>query len=165
MLNRAIIMGRLTRDPELRHTPSNTPVVSFTVAVDRGRKTEGQPTADFIDCVAWNRQAEFVQQWFNKGAMIIVSGRIQTRNWEDRNGNKRVSVEIVADEINFGETKRSRDSYQQQNGYQQGGYGAPRNDGYSAPAQSYSAPVPSYDLPSDDSDFSELSDDDGEVPF
>ncbi len=160
MLNKAIIMGRLTRDPELRHTPSNTPVVSFTVAVDRNRKTEGQPTADFIDCVAWNRQAEFVQQWFNKGSMIIVSGRIQTRNWEDRNGNKRVSVEIVADEINFGETKKSRDSYQQQGGYQ-----SSRNEDYGAPAPNYSTPTPSYDLPSDDSDFSELSDDDGEVPF
>lgn len=163
MLNKAIIMGRLTRDPELRHTPNNAPVVSFTVAVDRGRRNGEQSGTDFIDCVAWNRQAEFVQQWFNKGSMIIVIGRIQVRNWEDKNGNKRKTVEVVADEISFGETKKSRESYQQQGGYQ-GGY-QQKNDGYGASAQSYGMPAPSYDLPADDSDFSELSDDDGEVPF
>lgn len=147
MLNKAIIMGRLVRDPELRRTPSNIPVTSITVAVERDRKTDGQPTTDFIDVVVWNKTAEFVSQWFSKGAMIIVTGRIQTRNWEDKNGNKRVSVEIVADVVHFGESKKSRDSYNQN-----------QSSGYNAPA-------PSYDLPTGDSDFSELADDDGEVPF
>lgn len=149
MLNKAIIMGRLTRDPELRHTPSNVPVVSFTVAVERDRKTSGQPTTDFIDCVAWYKTAEFVSQWFNKGSMIVVTGRIQVRNWEDKNGNKRISVEIATDEVHFGESKKSKDNYAQQQ-KQTGDYGMP---------------TPSYDLPSEDSDFSELSDDDGDVPF
>lgn len=151
MLNKAILMGRLTRDPELRYTQSNMPVASFTLAVDRSRKTEGQPSADFIDIVAWNKQAEFVHQWFAKGALAIVVGRIQTRNWEDKNGNKRVSVEVIADEIQFGESKKSREA----NG---AGMPAPRQN--AAPA-----PTPGYDLPSGDSDFSELGDDDGEVPF
>jgi len=147
MLNKAIIMGRLVRDPELRRTASNLGVCSITVAVDRDRKTEGQPTADFIDVVTFGKTAEFVSQWFTKGSMIVVDGRIQSRNWEDKNGNKRVSVEIVADQVHFGESKKSKESY---NTNQTG---------------SYQAAAPNYDLPTGDSDFTELSDDDGEVPF
>ena len=119
MLNKAILMGRLTRDPELRHTQSNMAVASFSLAIDRDRKgPNGERQTDFIDCVAWGRQAEFVSQWFTKGMLAIVVGRIQSRNWEDRNGNKRVSIEINVDEISFGETKKSRE----QNGGFAGGY-------------------------------------------
>lgn len=110
MLNKAILMGRLTRDPELRHTQSDTAVASFSLAIDRDRKgPNGERQTDFIDCVAWGRQAEFVSQWFTKGMMAIVVGRIQSRNWEDKNGNKRVSIEINVDEVSFGETKKSRE--------------------------------------------------------
>ena len=110
MLNKAILMGRLTRDPELRHTQSNMAVASFTLAIDRDRKdANGNRQTDFIDCVAWGRQAEFVKQWFTKGMMAIVVGRVQSRNWEDKNGNKRVSVEVNCDEVSFGETKKARE--------------------------------------------------------
>ena len=109
MLNKAILMGRLTRDPEMRYTQSNTPVTSFTLAIDRDRKgPNGERQTDFIDCVAWGKQAEFVKSWFAKGMMAIVVGRIQSRNWEDRNGNKRTSVEINANEILFGESKKDK---------------------------------------------------------
>lgn len=110
MLNKAILMGRLTRDPELRHTQSDTAVASFSLAIDRDRKgPNGERQTDFIDCVAWGRQAEFVSQWFTKGMLAIVVGRVQSRNWEDKNGNKRVSIEINVDEVSFGETKKSRE--------------------------------------------------------
>ena len=102
MLNKAILMGRLTRDPELRHTQSNMAVCSFSLAIDRGRKDQnGERQTDFIDCVAWGRQAEFVAQWFTKGSMAIVVGRIQSRRWQDQNGNNRTAIEIVASNINF----------------------------------------------------------------
>lgn len=110
MLNKAILMGRLTRDPEMRYTQGGMAVASFTLAVSRSRKAEGQPAADFIDVIAWNKQAEFTCQWFKKGALAVIIGRIQTRNWEDKNGNKRVSVEVVADEIQFGESKKEKES-------------------------------------------------------
>ena len=161
MLNKAILMGRLTRDPELRYTPNgNVPVVTFTLAVDRNYSGNGRERqTDFIDIVAWRRQAEFVSQWFTKGMMAIVVGNIQSRRWQDKNGNNRTSLEVVADEIQFGETKKSRESNM---GYQ-GGY----QDSYSpAPQQApASRPAPSFDMPAGDSDFSEISDDDGEVPF
>ena len=100
MLNKAILMGRLTRDPEMRYTQSNTPVTSFTLAVNRDRKdTNGEFQTDFIDCVAWGRQGEFVKQWFTKGMLAVVVGRIQSRNWEDKNGNKRTTIEINVDEL------------------------------------------------------------------
>ena len=93
MLNKAILMGRLTRDPELRHTQSNMAVCSFSLAIDRGRKDQnGERQTDFIDCVAWGRQAEFVAQWFTKGSMAIVVGRIQSRRWQDQNGNNRTAI-------------------------------------------------------------------------
>ena len=112
MLNKAILMGRLTRDPELRHTQSNMAVCSFSLAIDRGRKDQnGERQTDFIDCVAWGRQAEFVAQWFTKGSMAIVVGRIQSRRWQDQNGNNRTAIEVNCDEVSFGETKKSRDAY------------------------------------------------------
>ncbi|HHX72725.1 MAG TPA: single-stranded DNA-binding protein [Clostridiales bacterium] len=113
MVNKAILMGRLTRDPELRHTQNNTPVTSFTLAVDRGvRKSDNPnvPTADFIDIVAWNHTAEFVSKWFFKGLLVAVVGRIQTRKWTDNEGRTRVAFEVVADEVHFAEPKRDRDS-------------------------------------------------------
>ncbi len=118
MLNKAILMGRLTRDPELRHTQNNTSVVSFTLAVDRGFRSRNQnsdqPTADFIDIVAWQSTAEFVSKWFRKGMQVAVCGRIQTRQWKDRDGNNRTAFEVVAEEVTFADTKRAGD-------YQTGG--------------------------------------------
>ena len=105
MLNHITLMGRLTRDPELRYTQSNTPVASFTLAVDRDYGSEKQ--TDFIDCVAWKHTAEFVSKYFSKGSMAVVSGRLQLRDWTDRDGSKRRSAEVVADNIYFGEQKRS----------------------------------------------------------
>lgn len=106
MLNKIVIMGRLTRDPELRYTQSGKPVASLTVAVDRDfREANGDKQTDFIDCVAWNKTAEFVSQYFHKGTMAVVSGRLQLRDWTDRDGNKRRSAEVVAESIYFGESK------------------------------------------------------------
>lgn len=111
MLNKGILMGRLTRDPELRHTQSGTAVCSFTLAIDRDRKdANGEKQTDFIDCVAWGKQAEFVSQWFSKGMMAIVVGRIQSRKWQDQNGNNRTAIELNCEEVSFGETKKNRDS-------------------------------------------------------
>ena len=107
MINKAILMGRLTRDPELRHTNSGTPVCSFSIAINNGYG-ENQST-DFINCVAWNKQAEFVERNFSKGKMIIVVGRIQTRTWEGADGKKNYATEVVANEVSFGESKRSSD--------------------------------------------------------
>ena len=103
MLNKAILMGRLTKAPELRSTNSGTSVCSFTLAVDRRGKDDG---TDFLDIVAWGKTAEFVSKYFAKGQLVAVAGRIQTRTWEDQNGNKRKAVEVVADEVHFAESKR-----------------------------------------------------------
>ena len=159
MLNKAILMGRLTRDPELKYTQNNLPVVQFTVAVERNRAAQGQEKqADFINIVAWRKTAEFVSRWFTKGMMIIVTGSIQSRSWQDKNGNNRTSVEVVADDVQFGESKRSREA---KSGYQ-GGY----TNAYAAPQQApASRTAPSFDMPAGNSDFSEISDDDGKVPF
>ncbi len=150
MLNKSILMGRLTRDPELKYTNSNTPVVTFSIAVDRNYSgNNGERQTDFIDIVAWRKTAEFVSQWFTKGQMIVVVGSIQSRRWQDKNGNNRTSIEVVADEVQFGESKRSRESgesYPNNNG------GYPQNGGYKK-------------KPAVEPDFSEISDDDGEVPF
>lgn len=108
MLNRAILMGRLTRDPELRTTPSGVSVASFSLAVDRGYAKAGEEKqTDFINIVAWRATAEFVGRYFTKGMMMIVEGRIQSRSWEDQNGGKRYAVEVVADNIQFGESKKA----------------------------------------------------------
>lgn len=101
MLNTAVIMGRLTADPELRTTQSGLSVTSFMVAVDRSYKSGDERQTDFINVVAWRSTAEFVTKYFKKGRMIAVQGAIQTRNYEDKNGNKRTAVEIVADSVSF----------------------------------------------------------------
>lgn len=105
MLNKVILMGRLTRAPEVRHTSSGTPVCNFSIAINNGYG-ENQ-TTDFINCVAWNKQAEFIERNFSKGKMIIVVGRIQTRSWEGEGGKKNYVTEVVANEVSFGESKRS----------------------------------------------------------
>lgn len=110
MLNKAILMGRLTRDPELRYTQNNTPVVTFTLAIDRSYSKGHERQTDFIDIVAWRHTAEFVSKWFTKGMMAVVVGSIQSRRWEDKNGNNRTSIEVVADEVQFGESKRSSEN-------------------------------------------------------
>lgn len=110
MLNRIVLMGRLTRDPELRRTQSGVAVVSFAIAVDRDYAAQGaEKETDFIDIVAWRGTAEFVEKYFSKGRMIVVAGRLQIRNWEDKEGNKRRSAEVVADSVYFGEGKRDSD--------------------------------------------------------
>ena len=133
MLNHITIMGRLTRDPELRRTNSGTPVASFTVAVDRdfSGKDGGEKETDFIDCVAWRGTAEFVDKYFKKGRMIVVSGRLQIRGWTDKEGNKRRSAEIVADNVYFGDSKKDEDQPQSQPQY-----GAPAPQ-YGTPPQGY----------------------------
>ena len=106
MLNKAILMGRLTADPELRHTQSNTAVVNFTLAVDRAYSKDKEKQTDFIEVVAWRSTAEFVAKYFHKGQLVAVCGSIQTRTWEDKQGSKRKTVEVVADEVHFAEPKR-----------------------------------------------------------
>ena len=121
MLNKAILMGRLVADPELRRTPNNNSVTSFTLAVNRSFTRQGeQPQTDFIDIVAWGKTAEFVSRYFVKGQQVAVAGRIQTRMWEDKQGNKRKSVEVVAEEVHFAEPKR--DNSQSRNDLRQGGF-------------------------------------------
>lgn len=107
MLNHITLMGRLTRDPELRYTQSGTPVASFTLAVDRDFKgPDGETETDFIDCVAWRKTGEFVSKYFTKGMLAVASGRLQIRDWTDCDGNKRRNAEVVADAVYFGESKR-----------------------------------------------------------
>lgn len=112
MLNHIVIMGRLTRDPELRYTSNGTSVASFTLAVDRDFKNaSGDRETDFIDVVAWRNTAEFVSRNFSKGRMAVVSGRLQIRVWTDKDGSKRKSAEIVADSVYFGDSKPAQESY------------------------------------------------------
>ena len=137
MLNKIFLMGRLTRDPELRRTQSGTAVASFSLAVDRDFKDKsGEKQTDFIECVAWKGTGEFVSKYFTKGRMAVVEGRLQMRDWTDKEGNKRRSAEVVCDNVYFGDSKKQDDS-----GFSGGEY-APR-------AQSYA----------------ELNDDDGYLPF
>ena len=179
MLNKVFIMGRLARDPELRRTQSGVPVASFRLAVDRDYKdkTTGEKATDWIDVVAWRQTAEFVSRYFTKGRMAVVEGRLQIRDWTDKDGNKRTAAEVVADNIYFGDSKRDGDgggyaSGYSQGGYNQGGYGQSGygQSGYGQggyAAGGYSAPAPSgYGAPPVGGDqFAELSDDDGELPF
>lgn len=153
MLNHITIMGRLTRDPELRYTQSQTPVASFTLAVDRdfGSRDGGEKQTDFIDCVAWRQTAEFVSKYFMKGSMAVVSGRLQIRDWTDRDGGKRRSAEVVVDNMYFGESRR-RD----------GDSGDSRSSLYSSYGNSGSAGKSSAPAASA---FAELDDGDGELPF
>lgn len=112
MLNHITIMGRLTKDPELRRTGSGVAVTSFTVAVDRdiANKESGERETDFIDCVAWRGTGEFVDKYFSKGSVAVVSGRLQIRGWTDKDGNKRRTAEVVADNVYFGDSKKDSDS-------------------------------------------------------
>ena len=164
MLNHIVIMGRLTRDPELRYTQSQTPVASFTVAVDRdfGGRDGGERQTDFIDVSAWRSTGEFVSKYFHKGSMAVVSGRLQSRKWQDRDGNNRTSWEINADNVYFGESRRDSegnrgDSYGSRSS---DSYGSRGNDSY---GDSYSgrSSAPASSAPA----FADLGDDDGELPF
>ena len=142
MLNHIELMGRLTRDPELRRTGSGVAVASFTLAVDRdiANKETGERETDFIDCVAWRQTGEFVSKYFAKGRMAVVSGRLQIRNWTDKDGNKRRTAEVVADNVYFGDSKRDSESS----------------------GASYSA-APTDPAPA--ADFAVLEDDDAQLPF
>jgi single-strand DNA-binding protein len=161
MLNHIVLMGRLTRDPELRHTGTGTAVASFSLAVDRdySSKDTQEKAVDFIDIVAWRNTAEFVSKYFSKGRMAVVSGRLQIRSWTDKEGVKRRSAEVVADNVYFGDSKRDGAST---GGYSEfGGYQTPsQSSSYGAPVQgsSYSAPAPS-------NDFSMLDSNDSDLPF
>lgn len=112
MLNTITIMGRLTRDPEVKQTQSGATVANFTLAVDRDFSSEesGEKETDFIDCVAWRSTADFVSKYFSKGRMAVVSGRLQIRKWQDKNGNNRYTTEIVANSVYFGDSKRDNAS-------------------------------------------------------
>ncbi len=152
MLNHITIMGRLTRDPELRRTGSGIAVASFSLAVDRdfSPRDGGERETDFIDCVAWRQTGEFVSKYFTKGRMAVVSGRLQIRSWTDKDGNKRRTAEVVADNVYFGDSRRDSDSGNS------GSYGsAPAAGNYG----SYAAPAPAA------SDFAMLDDDDAQLPF
>ena len=150
MLNHITIMGRLTRDPELRRTGSGIAVASFTVAVDRdfSGKDGGEKETDFIDCVAWRQTGEFVSKYFTKGRIIIVSGRLQIRPWTDKDGNKRRTAEVVADNCYFGDSKKEGGDTSNSAPAQYGGYG-----GYANP--------PTYPQ----SNFDVIEDDDSQLPF
>ena len=152
-------MGRLTRDPEVRHTSTGRAVCSFSVAVDNGYGENRQ--TDFINCVAWQNQAEFLGRYFTKGMMVIVSGRISTRSWEGQDGRKNYTTEVVANEINFGETKKARQEYQ--GGYQQ----APQQSAPARSSQQYAAPAPAQSMPEglEDEEFIPMSEIDDDLPF
>ncbi len=123
MLNNIVIMGQLTRDPELRRTSSGVAVASFTLACERDFAPQGEARGtDFIDIVAWRYTAEFVEKYFSKGQMAVVSGRLQIRNWEDKEGNKRRSAEILADHVYFGEAKRDKTTQGEPQYDPQGGF-------------------------------------------
>ena len=158
MLNHITLMGRLVRDPELRYTGSQVPVASFTLAVDRdfGGRDGADRQTDFIDIVAWRNTAEFVSKYFAKGSMAVVSGRLQIRDWTDRDGNKRRSAEVVAENVYFGESKRSRED----GGYQS----APRSSSREVYQSNSYGGYQSFDSAPSGA-FSDLSDTDGELPF
>lgn len=142
MLNRIILMGRLTRDPELRQTQSGVSVANFSLAVDRDfkDKSTGEKGTDFIDIVAWRSSAEFVSRFFTKGRMAVVEGRLQLRDWTDKDGNKRRTAEVLAEHVYFGDSKRDVES---------GGAYTP----------------PPVEPGSGGAEFAELTDDNGELPF
>ena len=170
MLNVAVVMGRLVADPELRHTPSDIAVTSFTLAVDRSYVKSGtERQTDFIDIVAWRGTADFVCKYFRKGQMMAVHGSIQTRTYTDKDGNKRKAFEIVADDVNFADSKRSDGgSYNNNSSYGNSSY----NNNYGGnsiagnemqrPA-SYSEPAPTYSS-GNSGDFEGIIGDD-DLPF
>lgn len=132
MLNHITIMGRLTRDPELRRTQSGTSVCAFTVAVDRDHsgKDGADKQTDFIDVVAWRQTAEFVSKYFAKGRMAVVDGRLQGRDWQDKNGNKRRSWEVIADSVYFGDSKKSERGASSSDYEDYGSYEQPASGGF-----------------------------------
>lgn len=150
MLNVVAIMGRLVADPELRTTGNGTNVCSFRIACDRNFAQQGQERqADFIDVVAWRQSAEFVTKYFQKGSLVAVEGSLQSRQYQDKNGNKRTAVEVLANQINFAGGKKPG--------------GQPVDDGGEAPPKDYREPAPAYSQGSAD-DFAVISDDD-DLPF
>lgn len=150
MLNVVAIMGRLVADPELRTTGNGTNVCSFRIACDRNFAQQGQERqADFIDVVAWRQSAEFICKYFQKGSLIAVEGSLQSRQYQDKNGNKRTAVEVLANQINFAGGKKPG--------------GQPVDDGGEAPPKDYREPAPAYSQGSAD-DFAVISDDD-DLPF
>ena len=159
MLNVVAIMGRLVADPELRTTPQGTSVTTFRIACDRNFVRQGeQRQADFLDVVAWRQQAEFVCRYFQKGSLIAISGSIQTRQYQDKNGNNRTAVEIVADNVNFAGSKSS-------NNGEGGGssYPAHSGQGYSSRGAAAQQPAPSFSSGSNE-DFAVI-DDNEDLPF
>lgn len=148
-------MGRLGRDPEVRYTQAGRPVASFSLAVDRDfkDKASGGRVTDWIPVVAWEARAKFVQQYFRKGQLAVVEGRLQIRDWTDKDGNKRRSAEVVADNVYFGDSKRDAES------------AGPYSGGYSAPSGGRSPAPSGFGAPDMGDQFAELSDDDGELPF
>lgn len=154
MLNHIVIMGRLTRDPEFRATGSGLSVTNFSVAVDRdfSGKDSGEKETDFIDCVAWRKTAEFVTKNFTKGKMIVVSGRLQIRTWQDKEGNNRRTAEIVAENVYFGESKRDAGA---------AAPAAPSGDRYANTDNL----LRSYGVPVQPSEFALLEDADAQLPF
>ncbi len=169
MLNRIVIMGRLVRDPELRTTQSGISVTSFTIAVDRDFKNRdsGEKNTDFIDVVAWRQTAEFVCKYFAKGRMAVAEGRLQIRDWKDRDGNSRRTAEVVADNVYFGDSKRdsaggdygSPPPYGMPTSY--GGGASPSYGGSPAPAGGgeYGGPA------AESGGFADIDDQDGDLPF
>lgn len=158
MLNTITIMGRLTRDPELRRTAAGVAVASFSVAVDRDFAQDGKKETDFIDCVAWRQTGEFVSKFFTKGKMIVVKGRLQIRSWKDKDGNNRRSAEVVADNCYFAESKRDTDGGNN-SGYFNSGYSGEQSAFSNAYAQA------GYAQPPYENDFAMLDDDDSKLPF
>ncbi len=187
MLNHIVLMGRLTRDPELRRTASGVAVATFSIAVDRdfSNSATGERETDFIDIVTWRNTAEFVSKYFTKGRMAVVSGRLQIRTWNDKEGNKRRSAEVIADNVYFGDSRREG----AENGFNAYGnapagnapqYGGAPAYGASAPAPQYGGNAPQYggyapanngygysapQAPAPASDFAMIEDDDSQLPF
>lgn len=141
MINTAVVMGRLTFEPELRSTPNGVSVVRFQVAVDRSRGKDGERQADFIDCVAWRQTAEFISRYFHKGSLIAIEGSIQTQSYTDKNGQKRKQVELLANNVSFCGSKNEGDS-----------------------TVAAEKPVANATKP-EDADFEEIVDDDDDLPF
>ena len=173
MLNHIVIMGRLVRDPELRRTGSGIAVASFRVAVDRdfAPKDGGERKADFIDCVAWRQTGEFISKYFTKGRMIVVDGRLEMRDWTDKDGNKRTSAEIVVANAYFGDSKRDGDggsfggnSYGGNN-YGGNSYGGNSYGGNSYGNNNYGGNTYAAPASAPASDFAMLDDDDAQLPF
>ena len=184
MLNHIVLMGRLTRDPELRRTASGVAVATFSIAVDRdfSNSATGERETDFIDIVTWRNTAEFVSKYFTKGRMAVVSGRLQIRTWNDKEGNKRRSAEVIADNVYFGDSRREGT----ENGFNAYGGNAPQyggnapqyggnapqyggnapqygGNGYAPAGNGYGYPAPQAPAPA--SDFAMIEDDDSQLPF